>query len=75
MVQPGTSVCGSRAASPQRTNEDLGNDGTNFARRSGDTVRCRPIPGWEALAGDKEGGGVRTKVEEELAEDVEPEET
>ncbi len=53
------------------TEDDLGDDGTDFARRCRKAVRCRAIPGREAFARNDERSGVWSEVEEELAENVE----
>lgn len=79
MVQPrrgsgaGSTRCS--ATSPERTEDNLGNDGTDLSRGSGETMGGGTITGGEALAGYNEGGGVRAEVEEELSEDVEGEES
>lgn len=63
------------AAGTERTNDALGDDGTDLARGGGDTVGGRTVAGGEALAGNDEGGGVGAEVEEELSEDVAGEDT
>ena len=73
VVQPRRSIGGSGAADTERSNDDLSDDGTNLARSSRDTVRGRAVAGREALAGNDEGCGVGTEVEEELAQNVETE--
>ena len=59
---------------PQRSEHSLSDDRTDFARRSGKTVRSRAVSRWEALSRDDESRGVRSEVEEELAQHVKGEE-
>ena len=54
----------------ERTDDNLGNDGTDLAGSGGETVRSRAVAGREALSGNNESGSVRAEVEEELAENV-----
>jgi len=79
VVQPwagsATSSTGLDAASTERTEHTLRNDGTDLAGGGGEAVGGGAVTGWEAFTGDDEGGGVGTEVEEELGEDVEGEES
>ena len=59
VVEPGRGVGGSSTADTEGTDEDLSDDGTNFARGGRDTVRGGTVASREALAGNDEGGGVR----------------
>jgi hypothetical protein len=61
------------APSAERSNESLGEDGTNLARGSGDTVGGRSVTRREAFAGHDECGCVGAEVEKELAQNVESE--
>lgn len=71
MVEPGARVSlGRVAASAEGCNSALSDDGTDFARTSGDSMRGGAVASWEALARDDEGGGVGAPVEEELDQDV-----
>lgn len=70
VVQPRRSVSGGGATDTERTDESLGDDGTDLAGSGGDTVGSRSVASREALSGDDEGGGVGAEVEEELGEDV-----
>lgn len=42
----------------ERSNENLGNNGTDLASGRGDTVGAAAVAGWEALSWDDEGGCV-----------------
>lgn len=76
VVEPRALVrVGDVAAGSERSNGTLGDDGTDLARSSRDTVRGRPVAGGEALAGHDEGGSVRSPVEEQLDEDVDGQHT
>lgn len=55
----------------ERSNDNLGNDGTDLTGSGRKTVRSGAVAGREALSRDDEGGGIGTEVEEELAENVE----
>nr|POE48707.1 hypothetical protein CFP56_38803 [Quercus suber] len=74
VVEPGRLVGGGDggvgAPGAERTDEDLGDDGADLARRGRKTVRGGAVAGGEALAGHDEGGGVGAEVEEELGQDV-----
>lgn len=62
---------GRGALGSERAEDALSNDGTYLARAGGETVRGRPVAGWEAFARHDEGGGVGAEVEEELGEHIE----
>ena len=47
------------ATGTERTDDDLRDDGTDFAGRGGETVRGGTVAGGEAFTRDDEGGGVR----------------
>ena len=70
VVQPWAGDCLGSTASAERSKSSLGDDGTDLARGSGDTVASRTVAGWETLARNDEGGCVRAEVEEELGENV-----
>lgn len=53
----------------------LGNNGANLAGGSRETVRGGSVTGREAFSRNDESSGVRSKVEEELSDNVEGEET
>lgn len=55
------------------TEDALGDDGADLAGGGGEAVGGGAVAGWEALAGNDEGGGVGAEVEEELSEDKEGE--
>lgn len=74
MVEPRGSIGLGGTASTETGNGTLANDGANLARGSRNTVRCRTVAGREDLAGNNKGGGVGSKVEEELGNDVDGEE-
>jgi len=60
------------AANVDETREaDLGNNGTELARGSRDTMAGRPVSGGEDLAGNDEGSGVGPEVLEEVGHTVE----
>ena len=59
------------AAGTQGSENGLRNDGTDLAGGGGEAVRGGAVASWEALAGDDEGRGIGSEVEEELTEDVE----
>jgi hypothetical protein len=46
--------------STERTDQDLGNDGTDLARGGGDTVAGRPVSRREAFAWHDESGRIWT---------------
>lgn len=48
VVEPGRLVLGSSTSGAQWTDEDLGDDGADFAGGGGDTVGGGTIAGWEA---------------------------
>jgi len=48
VVEPGRLVLGGGAAGAEGTNEDLGDDGADFAGGGGYTVGSRAVAGWEA---------------------------
>ena len=48
MVEPWGLVLGGGAAGAEGTDEDLGDDGADFAGGSGDTVGGGAVAGWEA---------------------------
>ena len=54
----------------ERSEDCLCNDSTDLARGGGDTVGRRTVTGWETFSRNDEGGGVRSKVEEQLGKDV-----
>lgn len=62
-------------ADTKRSNRRLGNDGTNFAGGSGDTVGGRTVASRKALSRDDECRSIGAKVEEELGENIESQET
>ena len=51
MVEPGGFVCGSGAAGSEGADEDLGDDGADFAGGGGDAVGGGAVAGWEAWVG------------------------
>ena len=51
VVEPGRLVLGGGAAGAEGTNEDLGDDGADFAGGGGYTVGSRAVAGWEAWVG------------------------
>ena len=63
--------CGRMALGPERPEDALSDDGTDFTRGSGDTVGSRAVSSREAFARDDERRGIRSEVEEELGEHVE----
>ncbi len=61
VVEPGRGgAAWGGAAGPKGAEDDLGDDGADFARGGGETVRGGAVTGREAFAGYDEGGGVRT---------------
>ena len=62
VVEPWGSVRCGCTADAERADDDLGDDGADFAGSSGQTVRGGAVAGWEALAGDDEGSSIRTAV-------------
>jgi hypothetical protein len=71
MVEPRAGVgLGDISTGSERRDGSLGDDGTDLARTSRDTVRGGPVASGEALSGHDEGGGVGSPVEEQLNEDV-----
>jgi hypothetical protein len=71
MVEPRAGVAlDDISTGSQRRDGSLGDDGTDLAGASGDTVRGGTVAGGEALSGHDEGGGVGSPVEEQLNEDV-----
>lgn len=54
----------------QRTKHALSDNRTDFTGRCRDTVGSRSIASREYLAGDNEGGGVGSRIEEELGQRV-----
>lgn len=77
VVQPwrGSSAAGASLGTSraQRSDQDLGNDGTELSGSSRDTVRGRPVTRGEYFTRDDERGSVGSEVLEEVAEDVESE--
>lgn len=53
---------------------DLGNDSTKLSGCGGNTVSGRTITSGENLARDDEGGGIRSKVLEEVGQAVQKDE-
>jgi hypothetical protein len=51
VVEPGGLVLGGGAAGAEGSDEDLGDDGADFARGGGDTVGGGAVAGREALIG------------------------
>ena len=51
VVEPGRLVRGCGAAGAEGTDEDLGDDGADFAGGGGDTVGGGAVAGWEAWVG------------------------
>jgi len=50
--------------------KDLNDDGAELAGRRTKTVTRRPVLGWEELCRNDKGKGIRSKVEADLAEDI-----
>ena len=63
VVEPGRGIGLGSATRAKLADGDLGDDGADLARGGGDAVGGRAIPGGEALAGNDEGGCVRTAVD------------
>jgi len=74
VVEPRGGVGGGGSLGTERADEDLGNDGADFAGGGGETVGGGTVTGRETFTGGDEGGGVGAEVEEELGENVESEE-
>ena len=74
VVQPRRLGLLRRTPGPQRSDEHLGDDGAHLTAGGADAVGRAAVAGREALAGDDEGRGVGSEVEEEHAEDVEADE-
>ena len=70
MIQPRRGVRCGGASGPEWADEDLRNDCADFTTCSGESVGCGSISCRKTLARNQEGGGVGTKFEEELTEDV-----
>lgn len=70
VVEPGIGVLGGGTTGAERGNGTLGDDGTNLTRASGNSVRCRSVASWKALARNNESGGVGSPVEKQLNENV-----
>ena len=56
---------------PQTSEANLCDDSTEFAGSSRDTMACWTIASREDFSGDDEGGGVGTKILEEVGQAVE----
>lgn len=70
VVEPRRGVGLGSAANTERTDDDLGDDGTDLTRGGREAVGGGTVASREALSGNDEGGGVGAEVEEELAENV-----
>lgn len=57
MIEPWRAIVFGGATGAERSNETLGNDGTDLARSSGNTVRGGSVTGREAFSWHNEGGG------------------
>jgi hypothetical protein len=75
VVHPGGVSAVLSTLGTQSSDGTLANDGTDLARGGRDTVRGRTVAGREDLTRNDEGCGVGTKVEEELGQDVDGEQT
>lgn len=53
---------------------DLGNDSSELARGSRNTVGCRTVTSWECLSRNNKSGGVGAEVLEEVREAVQEDE-
>lgn len=75
VVEPAVRLALGAVVVDQRSNDNLGNNGTNLTRGSRHTVGSRSVTGRENLTGNNEGGGVGSPVGEELGKNVKSKKT